>query len=292
MREAKYEIREGPQKRRRAFGNPHTKYKIGVYLQPAFLICVVILAAAGSTMSMVQSYFGVKRIKLPLPLKRSFDLMDETALAPYQVVTKQKIENPDIVERLGTEDYIQWLLEDTEADPDNPARFCFLFITYYTGTSQQVWHTPEECYFGAGNIKYSTDDLTFKVNFKDDATQYQNGTSGKVKTKEIPVRCVVFGPKKSDVWETASKFPVFYTFSTNGAYVAGRTGVRVKMEMNLTSKYSYFSKVEWQFHNEGFGAKIYPSKEEAIMANQKLLDVILPILERQHWPDWPVVNDK
>ncbi len=262
------------------------------YMQPAFLICVAILAAAGSTMSVVQSYFGVKRIKLPLPLKRSFDLMDETALAPYKVVTKQKIENPDILKQLGTKDYIQWLLEDTEADHESPVRFCFLFITYYTGTTQQVWHTPEECYFGAGSIKYSADDLTFKVNFKDDTSGAPGDTSGEVKTKEIPIRRVVFGPRKSDVWQTTSKFPVFYTFSINGAYVAGRTGVRIKMEMNLTGKYSYFSKVEWQFYNEEFGVKIYPTKEEAVTANQKLLDVILPVLEREQWPDWPVVNDK
>jgi hypothetical protein len=256
------------------------------YMQPAFLICVVILAAAGGTMSMVQSYFGVRRVKLPLLLKRPFDLMDETALAPYKVMKKQKIENPDIVEQLGTEDYIQWLLEDTEADPDSPTRFCFLFITYYTGTTQQVWHTPEECYFGAGSIKHSADTLTFKVDFKDDAFRSQNGTFGEVKTKEIPVRRVVFGPRKSDIWQDTSKFSVFYTFSTNGAYVASRTGVRIKMEMNLTGKYSYFSKVEWQFYNKKFGSKIYPTKEEAVTANQKLLGVILPILERQHWPDW------
>ncbi len=102
----------------------------------------------------------------------------------------------------------------------------------------------------------------------------------------------MFGPKKNDIWQTASKFFVFYTFSANGAYVAGRTGIRIKMETNLTGKYSYFSKVEWQFYNEEFGVRIYPTKEEAVTANQKFLGVILPILEREHWPDWPVVNGK
>ncbi|MHC4084712.1 MAG: hypothetical protein ACYSU3_07240, partial [Planctomycetota bacterium] len=52
----------------------------------------------------------------------------------------------------------------------------------------------------------------------------------------------------------------------------------------IFSKYSYFSKVEWKFFNIRFNKLIYPGKEEAIAASQKLLSVILPILEKEHWP--------
>jgi hypothetical protein len=261
------------------------KDTIKTYTQPSFLICVVLLAAAGSSTSMVKSYFGIKRIKLPIPLKKPLDLMNETALASYKVVDKKKIDNPDVVEQLGTEEYIQWVFEDTQVDSDSPLRFCLLFITYYTGTSEQVWHTPEECYFGVGNVKHSADNQTYKVSFGDDSAPRQQNDGKSVKVKEIPVRRVVFGRKQADLWRTEARFPVFYTFSVNGDYVGGRTGVRIKMEMNLTAKYSYFSKVEWQFYNSQFGTKIYPNKQEAVEANQKLLNIILPVLESDHWPD-------
>jgi hypothetical protein len=37
---------------------------------------------------------------------------------------------------------------------------------------------------------------------------------------------------------------------------------------------------------------IYPSREEAIAASAKLLNVLLPVLEKEHWPDMKsVVNN-
>ena len=67
-------------------------------------------------MSVIKSYLGVRMIKKALPLRKPLDLIDEKALAPYIVVQKQKIENQDMIEALGTEDYIQWVLENTEAE--------------------------------------------------------------------------------------------------------------------------------------------------------------------------------
>ena len=256
------------------------------------MICVLLLAAAGSSMSMVKSYFRIKRIKLPIPLKKPLDFMNETALGSYKVVDKKEIENPDVVKQLGTEKYIQWVLEDTQVDSDSPVRFCLLFITYYTGTTEQVWHTPEECYFGAGNIKYSADNHTYKVSFGDETARRQKGGGKETKVKDIPVRCVVFGTKHTGLWQAEARFPVFYTFGVNGDYAGGRTSVRIKMEMNLTAKYSYFSKVEWQFYNSQFGTSIYPNKQEAVEANQKLLSIILPVLERDHWPDWENLEEE
>jgi hypothetical protein len=52
---------------------------------------------------------------------------------------------------------------------------------------------------------------------------------------------------------------------------------------DLSSEYSYFSKVEISFSNL---RGIYPDKEQAIDATEKLLKVLLPVLEENHWPDW------
>jgi len=90
-----------------------TKDDMRVYLQPAFLICVLVLAAAGAGMSVTMKRLGIVFKKEPLPLKKSLEDMDERDLTPYKVVSKEKIQNPDTLKALGTDDYIQWILEDT-----------------------------------------------------------------------------------------------------------------------------------------------------------------------------------
>ncbi|HEW78703.1 MAG TPA: hypothetical protein ENH34_01870 [Phycisphaerales bacterium] len=245
-----------------------TRYQI--YLQPAFLICAIVLAIAGSGMSIAIKSFGVYLKKEPLPLKKSLDLLDENGLAAYRVVSKDKIENEEIVKALGTEDYIQWTLEDTGAAADSAVRYCLLFITYYE-LPDRVPHVPEECYTGSGYQKLSSDGITLEIN--------KDGTEGK-----IPARRLIFGAMNSNVWQADTKFPVLYFFNVNGVYASSREDARIVLNKNIFGEYSYFCKVEWKFFNAKFGTVAYPSKEEAAAASQKLLSVILPILESQHWP--------
>jgi hypothetical protein len=251
------------------------------YMQPAFLICAAILAVAGSGMSIAIKKFGIYLKKEPLPLKKSLDLLDEKGLGPYKVVSKEKIENEEIVKSLGTEDYIQWVLEDSEAAADCAVRKCSLFITYYE-LPDRVPHVPEECYMGSGFQRLASDSVTFEI----------NGIPGTPGDEKIQGRYLIFASVNSSHWQSETKFTVLYLFNVNGHYRNSREGARVVLNRNIRGKYSYFSKVEWQFFNTKFGAKIYPSREEVVTASQKLLDVILPVLEREHWPDWPVVNDK
>ena len=242
----------------------NTNDAIRRYLQPAFLICAAVLVLSGIVMPK-----PVK--KKPLPLKKSLDLLDEKALAPYKVLEKPKITNQEVLESLGTEDYIQWILEDSEATVDSPVRKCSLFITYYA-LPDRVPHVPEECYTGGGHQRLTSDSVTFEIN-KEDIVE------------TIPARYLVFARTSSNYWGMDTKFPVLYLFNVNEVYASSREDARFALNKNIFSKYSYFSKVEWKFFNTRFGKRIYPGKEEAITASQKLLSVILPILEEEHWPD-------
>ncbi|MBA7629758.1 hypothetical protein ES703_37262 [subsurface metagenome] len=253
-----------------------TKYGICIYMQPAFLICAAVLAIAGSGMSIAIKSFGIYLKKEPLPLKKPLDRLDEPRLggigiAPYKVVLKHKIENEEIIKSLGTEDYIQWILEDLDEPFDSAVRKCLLFITYYD-LPDRVPHVPEECYMGVGYQRLASDSVTFKMN-KDGSEQ------------NIPGRHLVFASTSSNYWASDIKFSAFYLFSVNGVYTDSRENARIVLNRNIFGKHSYFSKVEWNFLT-GSGAKTYLSKEEAIAAGEKLLGVILPILEREHWPDW------
>jgi hypothetical protein len=208
--------------------------------------------------------------KEPFPLKKSLDLLDEKALAPYSIISKPKITNHETIESLGTEDYIQWILEDPEEAADSPVHKCSLFITYY-GLPDRVPHVPEECYTGVGHQRLTSDSVIFEINRNDTI-------------RKIPAKYLVFASTNSDYWGMDTKFPILYLFNVNKVYANSREDVRFTLNKHVFSKYSYFSKVEWKFFNNRFNKLMYPSKEEAIAASQKLLSVILPILEKEHWP--------
>jgi hypothetical protein len=244
------------------------KYDIRVYLQPAFLICAAVLAIAAAGMSIAVKRSGVYLKKEPLPLKKSLDLLDEEQLAPYNVIEKRKILNEEIVEELGTEDYIQWVLEDPNVAADSPVRKCLLFITYYR-LPDRVPHVPEECYTGGGYQRLTTDNVTFEIK--------KSGLKKKILGKYL-----VFGSTKSNFWQSGGTFPVLYLFKVDGEYAGSRDEARITLNKNLFRKHSYFCKIELVF-NQSFVA---PDKERAVAASEKLLNVILPILEREHWPDW------
>jgi hypothetical protein len=223
-------------------------------------------------MSIAIRSFGIYLKKEPLPLKKSLNLLDEKALAPYKVVSTEKIENEEVIKVLGTRDYIQWHLEDVSVPADSAVRYCLLLITYY-GLPDQVPHVPEECYTGSGNQKLSSDSVVFTLN----RGSYQEQLQGTY---------VVFTGKDSSLWRGDTKFSVLYIFRVNGEYTNSRTKTRIVLSKNLLRRHSYFSKVEMRFFNTKLGVQMCPLKEQAVSAVQKLLSVVLPLLEKEHWPDW------
>jgi hypothetical protein len=250
---------------------------IRVYLQPAFLICVVVLAiAAGATIKL-----GVIKKEL-LPLKKSFDALNEERSAPYRVVEKLKIENEDILKALGTQDYIEWILEDTESPANSAVKRCMLFVTYY-GRPDRVPHVPEECYTGGG-FQILAPDTGVRFGCRmgrlaPDSVTFEIKKAGF--ERKIDGTYLVFGRVKTDFRQRLEKFPVLYFFNVSGEYVGSRGKARFALNKNLFKKYTYFSKVELVF-NQMLSS---PSKEEAVAAGEKLLGVLLPILEEEHWPD-------
>jgi hypothetical protein len=244
------------------------------YFQPSFLVCVCVLTLAAGGMSAAVSYLGLQFIKKPIPLKRPLDEINEAALSPWKVVEKNKIKNQDVLAELGTDQYIQWILEDTSTDESSPVHYCSLFITYYTGNPDQVPHVPEECYLGGGKIltEWPTE-LTFDIVIDG-------------KTQQLPARWLSLENKSENIVESSSKFGVLYFFKVNGVFRGNRDSTRRVMQANFFSKYSYFSKVEWYFFGRSTIGMQYPERDSAVAASQKFLAILVPILENDHWPDW------
>jgi len=257
--------------------------KLKTYIQPSFLICVAILATAGGLKKVAIEWLGLRLQKEPIPLKKSLDLLDTSTFSPYQVVESSRIENKDILEQLGTEDYAKILLEDTEVNKNSSVRYCSLFITYYTGNPDAVPHIPDECHVGSGSQREKVKEVILKVggiNDNDDPAMAESNL------KEIKARYLVFLTKGANAWQASSRYPVLYFFKANGEYSGSRGETREVLGKNLLGKYSYFSKVEFTFYGSAFGRNVYPDGEEFILACEKFLSLLLPVMEKDYWPDW------
>ena len=239
------------------------KETIRPYLQPAFLSCVLVLGLSSVGMSMMIQGLGGYLSKEPLPLQRSLDTLDEQDLAPFRVVGKQQIEDPDVLKSLGTKDYIQWVLEDADG-PAGPQRV-MLFVTYYP-LPDRVPHVPEECYLGGGFQRLGTDAVTFTLHQLDGRT--------------LEAKYLVFGNTDDTTWRDGVHVPVIYFFKVNGRYAGDREEARMTLNKNLFGRSSYFSKVELVF-NQG-----PVTQAQAVLTAQRLLDVVIPVLERDYWPKW------
>jgi hypothetical protein len=77
------------------------------------------------------------------------------------------------------------------------------------------------------------------------------------------------------------QFPVVYLFRVNGEYAGSRDEARMALNRNLFSKHAYFCKIELVFNQ----SPTAPTREAATTAGEKLLAVLLPLLEQEHWPD-------
>jgi hypothetical protein len=237
------------------------------YLNPAFLLCVVLLGASIG----IYEWKGWIVVKDPLPLEKPLEQLDEEKLAPYVVRDKGRIENEDVIETLGTEEYIQWTLEDSSVDETSAVRWVALFITYYD-RPDNVPHVPEECYVGGGDQLVSSEAVDLAVDSRHGERDYT-------------MRYLIFSHAAASLFGATEEFPVMYIFSVNGRYASGRNDARMMLNANIFSKYAYFSKIEWKFYSQRYGGRfVYPDREEAKAASERLLGVLLDVLEEDHLP--------
>ena len=168
------------------------------------MICAAFLLIAASSKDPILAWLEIITIKHPIPLQKPLEEMNFEAIAPYRLQSQQRIENHDIVKELGTEDYLQCFLEDTEAGKSSPIRYCSLFITYYTGDPDTVPHVPDECYVGGGNKQITKEVLDLEIRNLIEDGQFEN------ETVDLKVSRVVFKRKSTSIWDTGSTFSRLY----------------------------------------------------------------------------------
>ncbi|UCE59616.1 MAG: exosortase-associated EpsI family protein [Phycisphaerales bacterium] len=229
---------------------------------PPFVLAVVLLGASALLAGPFARSLKFKQAKLPIALRAPLSALRVDALSPYRVVDRT-ILTPEVVDALGTDRYVSWLLEDTSLSNDDPLRLVSLFVTYYSGGRDLVPHTPDVCYLGSGyEPAQGHENLTVEV------------ASLKPTFASVPVRVCTF--VQTAVFDRRKR-TVVYTFHCNGRFTATRNGVRVSIN-NPRNTYAYFSKVEISFPKA--------TRTESVEGAAKIFDRVLPVLMEDHWPDF------
>jgi len=219
-----------------------------------YVLAVVVLAGSAAAMQAID--FQI--IKKPLPLRKPLIDFDRQVLKPLQRVDANILPK-DVVENLGTEEYIEWSLSDPRIKKTGNDRVS-LFLTYYTDVQDQVPHVPEECYYQGGSVM--TGDET------------QAWSLSALPGEEVAVRRLEFArPDRPD-----SNSLVYYTINVNGMFFADRQGARFKLK-SFNETHLYYSKVEIAFH--GY------SKDELEVLDERareLMDITIKEMFDEHWP--------
>ncbi len=234
---------------------PSSKPHAGLMTLP-FGLAVLMLASAAILAGPVSTWMDFQQGKASLPLKKPLGALDIEGLFPYRAIERLALDST-VVEALGTNEYINWLLEDTSLPQGDPLRYANLFVTYYSGGVNLVPHTPDECRLGAG---------------------YQPAQPHENKDldvpKAIPVRLCTF--LKTAVFQH-EEVSVVYTFHCNGKFVATRNGVRMLIN-DLSNRYAYFSKIEVSYPRA--------TRAQNLQGAARLFERLLPVLVKDHFPDF------
>ena len=220
-------------------------------------LAVLVLATGAIGMKAAKSRGLLTVLKKPLPIRKPLRDLDRDSLGSLEVLSVRRL-GTDIVQELGTEEYINWVLADSRLKKQSLASV-YLSVTYYTDVLDQVPHVAEECYFQGAFAPAGDESL---VLMSDRLGQ------------EIPVRRLSFFPPR----EFVKKTYVYYTIRVNEAFYTNRQSVRWRMG-SPNDTHLYYSKVEVCFQNVEM-----KSLDRLDRRAKELLEMVIVELEKSHWP--------
>lgn len=235
---------------------------------PFVVACVVLVLAAAVGHPILLARVGSIE-KKEVPLKAPLSQMAKEGLGPYRFKASYVLPAA-VADALGAQDHLDWQFLDTSIeDATNPVSWIRVMVAYHTGGVDVVPHTPDQCYLGQG---YQP------VNMEN--TEIEIPSMG----RSIPIRVLKFVRSELHGGEEPT---VIYFFHCNGEFVETRTKVR-DLVNSLSTGYAYHCKIQLTFGSET-SRPTYASREDSIAAAAKFLDYFLPILVKDHLPDWDAV---
>jgi hypothetical protein len=248
-------------------------------LSPRFLVGLTALVVMAVSLRSIGGAMELYFRKEPVELKKPLQQLDRGLLGPEYGVHHlvPPLLSDDILQSLGTEEYVNLRVVDERRAEDDPAKVADVFITYYTGQPDMVPHVPDECYLAGGFERVGQP-----------ATERVTITHGG-ETEEIPVRVLEFRatPGMSAAAARPAKertLTVLYFFLCNDEYYTTRNQVRLKLGQ-VYERYAYYAKLEFRFFD--YELRRPAERAAALAAVQPLLEKLMPLLKREHFADWP-----
>lgn len=230
---------------------------------------VLVVAAAGVR---VLPVLGVFPQKEAVPLKRDLQLFDARKVGPRYVRHPRNdiLEplKPDVVDTLGTDEYLRIFLTDTRKAPQDPTAVAHVFVTYYTGKPDLVPHVPDICYHAGGYDPLGAENVAVAV----------RGVGAE--TDRVPVRVVRFRAPPTVQAPRGDEVAVLYFFEANGGYACTRDGVRLRLA-NPFARYAYYAKIEVTFTDGEL--RRAAGQAASLEALGPLLEAVLPVLRNDHF---------
>jgi hypothetical protein len=196
---------------------------------------------------------------LPLPLKSPLGQLSEKRLPPYRIVQVQNFGRPlSIVDQPPLDDYACWSMQDGDGRPVS------LMVTYSSASLDRPMHVVHASFLG-------------------------DGTSLVARTKEIvAITCrgyKITVPLEVRELEKPTKdalrtWIVVRTCCANGEFSSDARGA-ARILYNSNERYAYFSQVDASMQLDS-----QTTREQAIESVERFLQVVIPVLLEDHWPDW------
>lgn len=247
--------------------------RAGQRISARYWVCLGLLVCSAAGLRAAAWQLGLFLQKEAVPLKKPLALFDTSKLGPRFELNRALTDaapplSEDLLAGLGTKEYAQLFLTDTEKGINDPTRVASVFITYYTGKPDLVPHVPDECWHAAGFNQVGA--------WMTDVRAADVGAPG----DRVPLRVLEYegGKKTAFTADAAERATVMYFFHANGGYTTTRDGVRGRLT-NPFQRYAYYAKVEIVFRNSQ-GA--YAGKDASIACAGPLIERLMPVLLTEH----------
>ncbi|MFN0010885.1 MAG: exosortase/archaeosortase family protein [Phycisphaerales bacterium] len=279
----------------------------------SLVVPLVLLTSAAVAVPTAVHYMGIHLRKQPI--KAAGDRAVQAVPSETESwvrIGADTIESAEMVEELGTENYLTRTYVERQAREGQPARMLGLHLAYYTGKIDTIPHVPERCMVGGGmqitgqasviplkleRAAWAVDrsvqgELAGRIFTAPTARGSTRNEDGSVRTwsqnpgsrfrlprniDELALRTTEFTDPKS-----GRKMYAGYFFIANGAVTASAESVRL-LAFDYRDYYAYYLKV--QVSGQGYG-----SAEEVAAAAESLIGELLPEIMRTV-PDWVEVQE-
>lgn len=207
---------------------------------PHFWVALTVLLIAAVGWNATMRAMGVVLAKAKVPLESPLGTFPDRFGDRFRIAKEYntdifhegKAHLPhDVVETLGTEEYIDWIFIDERSSTTSPTAVR-LHVAYYTGILDAAPHVPDNCMVAGGLTPAGDSVVVWPVeNVSEEWGEWQ----------AVEVKRAAFQHK--DATGPEGRIVSYYVFSVNGKPMSDRKDVRFALA-NPFAKYCYYAKIE------------------------------------------------